>query len=331
MAQMNMITLGSGGSAAGGGSAAMTGAQVVAAARGPVVEVFPGVTLPIPQSIQTIGQVVSTLGSAESASVELANRYILLHNAGRLTPADYVAYDGMRHGLNNMQVSFLAGLRASLYATVGQAVGSQVMNELPWPGWLPRLERGGAPVALVTGAALSGGLGAAPIVIAGVVLGVLATVAIAAWAFDKFIGFLTRALAQYAFCRTSDAVMAQRERIYNDCVAAGGTNAQCAEAAAALNADIVAALRHLNDLNPSENRTPLIVGVSLALAAIAAGGIWVYVRKRRGKPIFPKLSSGTSGLRGTRYRGSKIRGRGVGAIKLRSLKDNVPSDYNLEV
>lgn len=313
------------GAAEVGAGAAASGATLASRSRAIVTNAFPSVNLPIPEAFTTIEQIVRALADAERQSVMLANRYLLAHNQGRLVSADYVAYDGVRHGLNNAQVSFLAGLRAALYATVGTAIGQQTMAQIPWPGWLPRLEPSMGQVELVGVPQALGGLGVAPIVIAAAVLVAVAALVIVAWSFDKFTDSMVRMLAQYAFCRTSDAVMEQRERIYTQCVSGGGTPRDCAVAAASLNADVARALEKLNDLNGNSINAPLAVGASIAAALVAGFGIWVYVRKKAGKAVFPR--SGTAGI-GRRVRKRRAR---LGAVKLTSLKDPVPSRYMLEV
>lgn len=283
-------------------------AYAQAARRDPLV----GVLLPKAalDRVETVTQAVMQLSIMENEAVETANAFIRQHNAGQVAVSDYPKYDAYRHRVNDAQVAYHRGLRAILYSTVGVTLGQQLMARVPWPTWLPavRPETPRNVPAVTTGEGTSG-LGVAQFVLIGAaILTVLALVVAALYFTSDIIDALERAYLARAQAQAIDRILADRRQVYDQCIAQGGTPAQCA---AVVNQAFSSEDVNRFFQNTRVGKGPLwYLGLAVVLAGAGVAGWWTYKTFYKPKPSM----------------------RGLGrATRLRGLNDSTPSRYMLEV
>ena len=324
-------------------------------------------TIPLPDHIETVRASVLQLEQAENASIETTNAYIRRHNAGRMLPAEYAEYDGLRHSIHDAQVRYHQALRQACYDSFGRTVGDQIIARVPYPGWFPRLDRPNMPLVNGDSPALQGlaSLGVAPAIpplaLAIIILGVIAGIALVVHEVTKFVDATSDAMIARAQASTLQRIVEQREASYQACIQAGQPPSVCAQQAQALTADLADDLHELMRMSRVRRMRRALGGIGAILALAGAIGLGVFIYRKRHRIAgsltgLGRLGSGKKRRRRKKKRAStkkRTRGshrkkshsnkrrtkRGVrgmrgglgSATRLTSLNDNVPSRYMLEV
>lgn len=260
--------------------------------------------------VQTVRDAVQQLMVVEGAAVVTANAFIRQHNVGQVAAADYPKYDTFRHQVHNTQVAYHRALRKALYGSVGRFAGDQLMARVPWPTWLPsvRPETPRNVPAVQTGGGTNG-LGVAQFVlIGGIILAVTAVVIADIYFIDALTSALSQAYVTWAQSRALEQILHDRRQVYDQCVAQGGTPAQCA---AVVNQafSTTEVTRFFANTAPGKGAI-WYIGFAVVLLGVGAAGWWTY-------KTFYKPKSSMNGL-------GRVR-------RLASLNDATPSKYMLEV
>lgn len=236
---------------------------------------------PLPSSLDRVRDAFVVLRSAEQQCIRTANAYIDRHNARRMSRAEYLEYDGLRHDLHDRQVAFHALLRASCYQVLGRSSGDQAIARVPWPGWFPVLRPESGRVAHVDASSLGA---VQPIVIAAGVLalGILAAVLISnATDYTRESG---ATLVVEARAKALADAIAMRERLYADCVQRGGDSQSCMQTSTAATADAIAAVGQIQRQYGDEKRRRwlrIALPMGAGMAIVAGLAIWIKVRRKR--------------------------------------------------
>jgi hypothetical protein len=272
--------------------------------------------LPLP-NITSFQSGLDTLKHMEHEGIELSARLVARHNAGRMQADEYAQYEDYRHRFHQTQVAWLTNLRSELMRVAGQRITDQTMAQIPWPGWLPKLEQNGPVVAL-------SGLGLAPIAIAAIVIVVLAAIGVILYFTTEWGRTLQQMYLTKGQTRAIQEMIDARERVFNTCLENGGNVQSCAQVADQT-VPTQALLDFLNQLPPSTGLGVFgWIGVAVVGMGLAAVGWWAY-KKYYTKP------AGTAGVARPKTR-KNTRRRGIGApVRLKSLKASYPSKYMLEV
>jgi hypothetical protein len=235
------------------------------------------------QRVLTLRDFLVALQDFEQRMNNAARAAQLMASKGLLTRDDARVYDALADAL------FL--LERWLYDVIRRLVPRVVADQIPQPIRLPYAH---ALAGRPSREALPQGLGAAPVVAAGViwagiVLALLAAVAAGSLVYAFTSGDVAAEEAKQAIAvgeikeRQFSLLLERRKAVYDECVARGGTSEECAEAA--------------RTLNPTPEEAGLVpetlsgrttwVGPVLAIAGVVAVGGLLYVllanrRKSRG-------------------------------------------------
>lgn len=235
---------------------------------------------PLPDNVSTVRDAWLILQRAEDQCIDTANAYIRAHNQGRLVAHDYADYDGMRHDIHDRQVGFHNACRQTCYEVLGRSAGDQVIARVPWPGWFPALRPGMGMVAEVS----RGSLGVAPIVIAAVAIVAVGAIALLVHEISNYRHEATAAFVAQARAHALELSMQQRERIYNQCIQAGGTATACAQSSVAVTGDLVSAIDKIRgDYGEQTRQRWLRIALPVGAGALLVAGLAIFFKVRRNR------------------------------------------------
>lgn len=203
-------------------------------------------------------ELLQRLQEAEVAADAVRQRLFILELSGAVSQQDRKDYDALRFNLYTAQ--------NGLYKILQREVPTVILRQIPAPIPMPDIPR--------MGARLGAAPAAAPVVAAATVANpwfwaavILATVVLASVLVAIVMSSVSAAanvLVVWQQSQQYNDMLQHRHEVYNDCISAGGTAADCAATAQGVVPTPQDALPRLNE--------PLTMGKVLMFAAVVCGG-----------------------------------------------------------